>query len=1196
MHRFLVLLFFTGALYAQPIFVEGTVLDVTGAVIPGAEVRTEERTVRTDGDGVFRLRVPAGKVEVRAGHPGFSANVAKLDVPSAGLSNVRIVLSAASVTEQLQVSASAELLQTSRATQGGSLGSRELQSLPTASRNVTHLIVAEAGVNAPLPDRTGRGMNVATTPGAQGDDGSQSLNPSVNGARPTNNSLSVNGQDATNMLNANGSLGNNITVPLDALEAVEVQTALYSAATGRNGGGNIQMVTKAGTNEFHGSVAHFLQNERLNANEFFLNRAGTARPKFRRNESSGTFGGPLLRNKTFFFVSVQRTEFVSGFASRAIATTAIPEGLGDVRTRESIAAVANRWLQGGAAGHPEFAAAFLRGIRAFPAEQIPGLEQKFFTSVANANAPVLRMLTAQDIHPVAINVLNVKRNGAFLLPSAGEQMRLLPATASYGPERELVQSFPTGYNNWSAASSIDHSFRADSRLRLNYARTSQFVEEAFGWASSSPSPTQGQAPSYTASMNFHHSFSPRLFWELRGGFFELYNTRISVYRDIYNSTLGIYNPIEEALGGLASLMPTIDINTQRSTSGIGNAWDFFDRQRVINAASNLTSIRGTHTLQFGGEVRRPTIAGEYMARTNGDLDYGNWVWFFTGHGASGGGSDLDQGDTRRHFKMKDFSWFAQDDWKPRRDLTVNFGVRYEMFSYPTETQGRIGSYYLPHMAARAGVQPGYQIPANSRIFEPGFRPIDIGLVVAPGTNWNLNQVHKAKWGSTIAPDYNNFAPRVGVAWQPGFGKGRIVIRSGYGIFYERPSGAFKSELQLSAPFFIYQNVPSPVDMANPYPKLNINPFQIPLDVTIARNAAGVPSWRRADGSAFPSTEPFAAKNYSFIDPFVRTPYTQQWTLNLQMEPWKGNVVDMRYVGTRGTKLMARVNLAQPVDPRITPVNGLQDIYASTGALINPDFFVPEEFRGLGRANGFRLRSNWASSTYHGLQVNLRRRYQRGLTWNIAYTFSKSMDSVSSDGGVVEHDSRNIALNRGLSDFDRQHRFTAAYVWEVPKVFRNRWLDGWMVNGLVTLQSGAPFTVIGNATRNAFFAQVGRVRMDMTPGRTVESAMLEGRVQDRLEQFFDVTAFTDSLDKWGNAGRNTLRGPAQRQFDFSIIKSIPVLERVQSEFRWELFNAFNQATFANPASTFAANGPGTAGRITSTIGGPRTMQAAFRVRF
>jgi hypothetical protein len=157
------------------------------------------------------------------------------------------------------------------------------------------LIVTEAGVSAPLPDRTGKGMNLATSPGGQGDDGSQSLNPSVNGARPTNNSVSINGLDTTNMMNANGSLGNNLSVPLDALEVVEVQTALFSAATGRNGGGNIQMITRSGTNAFHGSAYHFLQNEKFNANEFFLNRAGTRRPQFRRNETGVTFGGPMWR-------------------------------------------------------------------------------------------------------------------------------------------------------------------------------------------------------------------------------------------------------------------------------------------------------------------------------------------------------------------------------------------------------------------------------------------------------------------------------------------------------------------------------------------------------------------------------------------------------------------------------------------------------------------------------------------------------------------------------------------------------------------------------------------------------------------------------------------------------------------------------------------------------------------------------------
>lgn len=1193
-------LFFWERAAAQTASISGVIVDQTNSAIPGARVAALSTTTGVKletaarADGTFSLdRVPLGRVSVEVSFAGFASVREPFELGAIGRREWKITLAPAAVSEQVNVAATSDLLQTSRATQMSSISSREIQSLPTASRNYTHLIVAEAGVAAPLPDRTGRGMNIASSPGAQGDDGSQSLNPSVNGARPTNNAVSINGLDATNMMNANGSLGNNITVPLDALEMVEVQTALYSASTGRNGGGNIQMITRSGSNDFHGTIAHFLQNERLNANEFFLNRAGTRRPKFRRNETSATLGGRLWRDKTFFFTSVQRTDFISGFANRAIAITGIPDGLGDVRTRESIAGVANAWLQGGANGDPRFAGNFLTSIRAFPAEQVPGLERKFFTSTT---PPVFRQLTANDIHPVAINVLNVKRNGRFLLPSASASMPLLPGAASFGPERELTQSFPTFYNNWSGAATVEHHFTGTTRLRLNYLRTAQFVEEAFGWANSSPSPTQGQTPSYNASMSLTHSFSPRLFNELRGGFFELYNTRISLYRDVLNSTLGIYNPIEAALGGLASLMPTIDINTQRSTSGIGNAWDFFDRQRVINIADNVTFTTGRHQFQFGGEFRRPTIAGEYMARTNGDLDYGNWVLFFTGHGASGGGSDLDQGDTRRHFKMKDYAVFAQDDWKLRPNLTLNAGLRYEFFSYPSETMGRIGSYYLPDMAARAGVEPGFHIPSNSVIFQPGFDPIKLGLVLAPGTQWNLNQVNKAKYPSTIAPDFNNFAPRIALAWQPQrFGR-RVSIRTGYGIFYERPSGAFKTEMQLSAPFFIYQNVPAPEDMANPYPRLNINPFQIPLNVQITRNAAGVPSWRRADGSAFPSTEPFAAKNFSFIDPFIRTPYTQQWTMNLQLEPWQGNLLDIRYVGTRGTKLMARLNLTQPQDPRVRPVNGFDNIYTSTGALINPDFFVEPRFLGLGRASGFRLRSNWASSTYHGLQVNLRRRFQRGLMWNVSYTFAKSLDSISNDGGVVEHDAFNIRNNRGLSDFDRTHRFTASYIYELPRFFSNRLLNGWSINGLVTLQSGAPFSAIGNSTRNAFFAQATRVRLDMAPGATHDTATNSGRVQDRLETYFNPAAFTDSLDRWGNSGRNILRGPAQRQFDFSLVKNTPVTERVSSEFRWELFNAFNQATFANPASTFAANGPGTAGRITSTIGGPRTMQAALRFRF
>lgn len=1198
MHRFGLLLLCCHSLFAQ-CSLTVTVEDLSAGRLAKATLQLREpatgRTIpgATNADGLATFpNLPCANFQVKAQFPGFDDATAALTIgPS---SQLKLSLRTRGLSEQVQIIEGADLLQTNRATQSMSLTSQQIQNMPTSSRNVTHLLVAEAGVAAPLPDRTGRGMNLATSPGGQTEDASQSLNPSVNGARPTNNSMAINGLDATNMMNASGGLGSSINVPLDALEMVEMQTALYSASTGRNGGGNVSLITRSGSNSFHGSGYHFLQNEQFNANEFFLNRAGTVRPKFRRNETGVTLGGRIIRDKTFFFASVQRTDFLSGFAQRAIAATGVPVGLSDVRTRQSIADVANSWLQSGARGNPAFATNYLTRIRAFPAEQVPGLESKFFTNTTPGSV-TLRTLTAQDIHPVAVNILNQKRDGRFLLPSYSSSMQLLSGNANFGDEGLLQQSFPTFFNSWAGSGTLEHNFSNANRLRLNYIRSAGVVEEAFGWANSSPSPTTGQTPSYTASLQHTKTIGTQWVSEFRGGFFELYNTRISKFRDITNSSLGIFNPLEGAIAGLASLMPTIDINTQRSTSGIGNAWDFFDRQRVINVAETISYNRAKHTIQFGGEFRRPTIKGEYMARTNGDLDYDNWALFFTGHGASGGGSDLDQGDTRRHFKMKDFSMFFQDDWRIRRGLTINLGVRYDYYGNPIDADGRIGNYYTASTARALGLdKPGFYVDPKSAFFQPNFNPLALGIVVEPGTPVNLDGVYKAPWASTIKPDWNNIAPRIGLAWQL---NPKLVLRSGYGMFYERTSGAIKTDLQLSAPFFIYQNVPAPVDMADPYPKLNVNPFQIPFNVTIARNAAGTPSWRRFDGSPFPATSPFSAKNNTFVDPLLTTPYVQQWTMNLQFEPASGSLLDVRYVGSRGVGLMARLNLAQPLDPRVTPVNGFNNIVNSTGALISPDFFVKPEFLGLNRAGGFRQRSNWGQASYHSLQANFRRRMGKWVTGNFSYTWSKSMDNVSSDGGVIEHDGFNLANNRGLSDFDRTHRFTGVYVVDLPSPTRFKALfGGWSLSGLMTLQSGSPFSVVGNTTTNAVWAQPSRVRPSFAPGMTAANARREGKIQDRLSQFFYPAAFVDSRDAWGNAGRNILRGPKQVQYDFMLGKLVKFGESQQMEFRWETYNAFNQATFTNPASTLAAGGPGTAGVIASTIGGPRTMQVALRYRF
>ncbi|MGH9935603.1 MAG: carboxypeptidase regulatory-like domain-containing protein [Blastocatellia bacterium] len=238
--------------------IEGTIEDTNGGKLPNAVIKAlnhntgQSAQATADGEGTFRLpNLPFGKYRVEVSLGGFAKKILNdVTVEPVNTAKLAIVLSPQDVAEIVNITLEGQLLQTENSTQAATITSKELTQLPTASRNVTHLIVGEPGVSAPLPDRTGSGLNITTTPGAQAEDSAQSLNPSINGARPTNNSLRLNGVDGTNLLNRSGGLGNNLIVPLEALEVVSVQSALYNSPTGRNGGGNIELITRSGTNQF----------------------------------------------------------------------------------------------------------------------------------------------------------------------------------------------------------------------------------------------------------------------------------------------------------------------------------------------------------------------------------------------------------------------------------------------------------------------------------------------------------------------------------------------------------------------------------------------------------------------------------------------------------------------------------------------------------------------------------------------------------------------------------------------------------------------------------------------------------------------------------------------------------------------------------------------------------------------------------
>ena len=283
-----------------------------------------------------------------------------------------------------------------------------------------------------------------------------------------------------------------------------------------------------------------------------------------------------------------------------------------------------------------------------------------------------------------------------------------------------------------------------------------------------------------------------------------------------------------------------------------------------------------------------------------------------------------------------------------------------------------------------------------------------------------------------------------------------------------------------------------------------------------------------------------------------------------------------------------------------PVNGFTDIYDARGALINPDFFVPAEFLGLNRNGGFQQLTNVGHSTYHSFQTSLRGRFGTRAFLQAGYTYGRALDTLSSDRSLVEHDPTRPENNYGPADYDRTHRLTAAWVLSMPESDGQGLLHAlarnWQVSGLFTWQSGTPFSVLGASTTNAIFAQVSRVRLSYAPGATLADAEGSGPTEDRLDAWFNTAAFRDSGDAWGDTGRNILRGPSQRQIDLSLSRRLALFDRQHLELRWDVFNLLNEAVFANPASTFAANGAGNAGRITSTIGGPRTMQVGVKYVF
>ena len=1083
----------------------GTVVDPNGAVVQGATVTARnrdtglERQVTTGEDGAFSIQLlPPGLYRVEAMGQGFSAAVVEeVRVQITQTATLNISLAVAGSASSVTVTADPPTVQLESSQVGRVIDERAISQLPLPTRNFQQLLTLSPGTYASVANNTELGRGDVTV--------------SVNGQRTTSNNVRINGIDA-NSVGTNSTP--NLAVPAtDSLQEFIVQTSTYDATTGRNAGGNVEAVTKSGSNNFHGNIYEFFRNEKLNANDFILNSAGRPRPIFRRNQFGGTLGGPIVREKFFFFGSYQGTRERNG--------------------------------------------ASLNNSLTFPIID-PRLTDTNRTATGLATA---FGLTPAQINSVSLALLQARLpNGQFVIPSAATASGLTPISG--------VSRFTENQYN----ANLDYTLSQKHTLSgKGFFATNPTLQSNYNFAGLGNG--NQQLPGFGGSLDIIQTlisisdtyvFSPNVVNQARLGFSRLRVTSVPE-EPITAASLGITTPFAATYPGL----PTIFVTGQFSL-GSSPLADQSSRINTFTVNDTLSfNVGGHHRFRAGGEFRPSRVDFYFNAFTRGQINFPTFSSFLTGGSLTAlGVSILGSGVFDRSLRTNDFAAFIQDDYKVNDRLTLNLGLRYDLFTFPRDIRGRLVNFIPEQFHAGTAAAPAG--PPN-------------GIVQAG--NGTLPGVPTV--GDTLIPtDKNNFAPRVGFAYRL-TNSDSLVLRGGYGVYYDRPSTRL-----INTQLFNYPYLGIGVGLLAPGVfRTFANPF-IPLP-----SPGAFPVVATVPSPLNPLSPLGVPISGLFIDPNMRTPYVQQYNLNVQYEFVKNWLLEVGYVGSKGTKLLQVVTLNQA------------SYNQATGLFNAPPFgsFVSANRNVTGGLQQVRANGN---SNYNSLQISVTKRFSQGLQLLSAYTLGKSEDTYSGTGvneiTTVPGDQLDLNTNRSPSDYDRRHRFVTSFVYDLPKLKSESRLmralfNNYQLSGIVTLQTGTPFSIIeSNGTsviQRANFAPGFSGSLSGTGGTNPQNLYFNTAAFTRSTLFLVGTTRNPAFDPtapFGNTGRNLLYGPGQKDVDFSIVKFIPFTERLRGEFRTEFFNLFNFANFANPGNNVLV--PSTFGQITSTSSGPRVIQFAFKLDF
>jgi hypothetical protein len=1231
--------------------INGNVADATGAVIPGAQIKARaiatnlEVEATSKPDGSFSIAdLPIGAYEVKFIKDGFETNFyPQILVQGNRTTTVNAKLKPGATSSSVTVNAT-PLLNETDTTTGYVLGESIIQNTPLGTGSLTQLALLSPGVNADLLGGSGSGSGL----------GNRAI--FANGQRDSSNSFSLNGISGNNLFNGKttSEVGGNRFVlntgenfsnnggeiqtstsvydaigealpspPQETVEELHVNSAGYDASQGANSGAHIGYTTKSGTNQFHGQLYEYFQNSFWNAAPYFRNfvpdsviPASQKVPPLRYNRFGVTFGGPVIKDKLFFFASYQGIRVSDALIGSSDVN--VPPDLTDDRSAATLAAVANTDFSAPNCGTPN-------------------------------NPPCVNIQPGQ-ISAVTLALLQAKtKNGKYFIPSADPNLQSL--NLGYNA---LVQGPPSIFHADQANFNLDYNLSSKDRLAGKYYYQHDPTTNAFA-SQGGPSqggllgfPQQLDAGSHVFAINNTTTLSNNLVWDQKIGF---------VREKAFASTSQPFTPATFGINLFGSTrFPGITIddnNGNFQTLSFGPVTNFANAGMFQNrfvAATDVNLVHGKHTLALGFNWDYIQLNVDNRNNQVSGLEFFNFPDFLTGTLRTGPGhSTLFNGTSNRHYRANEAGAYAQDNIKLAKDLNLNLGLRFDWDGPLSEKNGLLTNFD-PSLY-------NYSLATDTIN--------NIGLVVAGN---NATFPTKGVSNSTLQGRQWGFAPRFGLVWSPSRLK-NIVFRTSYGLFYDR--GQFFTEYSPSAgfgfngPFGVTLQAPFVVPVLSTSSDTFENPFGTTAPPPPPKNLSSVLALVPNQAALIQGATPFLFGGYN---PRNKLPYSENWGLDMQWQAAADTIVTIGYAGNHGVHLTMPIPFNQPkIATAQNPVNGQTSSYGfqpgdpndpsctginagnscptllsepfntSTGG--NTDLRVP--YIGFSPNSVF-----WTAngiSNYNALQAGVTKRLTHGLQITGSYTWSHTLDEQSGLGLFYNgNDPLHPRSSYASSDFDRTHVATFSYLYQLPELvhgdkLRGKLVNGWGISGLMVFESGQPYNVydFSGSVGSLYYSAndfITNPIVPLAPGFTPQTAVQHGTPgvspslnpnafaipqlspgQDGVPPCGPTTTgfetFCDTVENtFSSGGRNIFRGPFQSRVDFSILKETKLSERFLLKYQADFFNLFNHTSFDapnnnvtfnpcfNPDPCYSFPPSGQLGLVQHTLGSPRFIQMSLHLAF